>query len=187
MAFKIRNAQTKDVDAIAAVHIASWRETYRGLLADELLDDLRHDDRSRLWKNIIASNAQYPMSAQFVADMDGDIVGFGSCGPGRSKECLEAGFSGEISTLYVLAAQQNKGIGSALFHLLARHLEDIGAIGASLWVLDTNMRARNFYERHDGIVFSERTDDHRGSTTTEIAYSWRDLKLIQAHSTEGCA
>ena len=175
MTINIRHAKTEDSSAIATVHIASWHETYRGLLPDDLLDNLRHDDRANLWVEIIALNAQYPMNAQFVAEVEGTIVGFGSCGQGRSKDCLEAGYQGEISTLYVLKNHQNLGLGSEIFSQMTKHLLANEITTASLWVLDTNVHARCFYEKRGGVSFGERTDDHRGCSTTEISYGWRDL------------
>ncbi|MBO6792079.1 MAG: GNAT family N-acetyltransferase [Dinoroseobacter sp.] len=175
MTINIRPAKAEDADAIATVHINSWRETYRGLLPDELLDGLRQDERAELWSKIIAANGHYPTNAQFVADSAGEIVGFGSCGLGRSKECVAAGYKGEISTLYVLKPFQNYGLGSAIFHRIAKHLVGTGVDAASLWVLGTNIHARKFYERHGGVAFKERTDNHRGCSTTEIAYGWSHL------------
>ena len=172
MTINIRPAKAEDADAIATAHITSWRETYRGLLPDELLDSLRQDDRAELWSKIIASNGHYPTNAQFVADSAGEIVGFGSCGLGRSKECIAAGYKGEISTLYILKPYQNCGLGSAIFRRIAKHLVGTGIATASLWVLGTNAQARKFYERHGGVAFKERTDNYRGCSATEIAYGW---------------
>ena len=175
MTISIRPAKAEDADAIATVHITSWRETYRGLLPDELLDGLRQDDRVELWSKIIASNDHNPTNAQFVADSAGEIVGFGSCGLGRSKECVAAGYKGEISTLYILKPYQNCGLGSAIFQRIAKHLVGTGVDTTSLWVLGTNAHARKFYERLGGVAFKERSDNHRGCSTTEIAYGWSHL------------
>ena len=38
--FIFRKAQLGDQEGIAKVHIASWLETYRGLIADSYLDQL---------------------------------------------------------------------------------------------------------------------------------------------------
>ena len=172
----IRNATAADAESIATVQIQSWRETYRGLLADTVLDDLRHEDRAGLWKRIIASNAQYPMNAQFVAEAADKFVGFGSCGLGRSRDCLEAGYEGEISALYVLKSYQNHGFGSAIFDLMLTHLVSGGLASVSLWVLDTNTPARDFYERRGGVAFGTRTENDHGRSVTDIAYGWSDLR-----------
>jgi len=35
----VRAAVARDVPQIARLHVESWRETYRGLMADAVLDD----------------------------------------------------------------------------------------------------------------------------------------------------
>lgn len=87
---------------------------------------------------------------------------------------------GEIYALYVLASHQSSGLGSSLFRHLAGHLVGEGVVSASLWVLDTNTRARRFYERQGGAVFMDREDDDHGCVTTIIGYGWHDLSLIQS-------
>ena len=176
MAFEIETARIQDAEAIAAVHISSWRETYRGLLPNDLLENLQLDQRAELWRQIIASNQLSPSSAQYIARSKKQIVGFGSCGPGRSRTCVKEGYEGEISTLYVLNSHQHRGIGSALFHQMTVRLSSEGINSLSLWVLDTNLKARSFYERRGGVAFDKREDDHRGTLTTEIAYGWRNVE-----------
>ena len=69
-------------------------------------------------------------------------MGFASCGPARHRlEGLEA----EIYALYVLQAQQRRGVGRALVRACARHFVRHGCFGFYLWVLKAN-RARLFYE-----------------------------------------
>lgn len=43
-----------DARAIAAVHIASWRAAYRGLLPDAALDALTLDGREGDWRRWLA-------------------------------------------------------------------------------------------------------------------------------------
>lgn len=161
-----------DIVAIAKVHIQAWRETYRGLLPDHVLDELREDRRAEQWRRVFAANEGNAMNAQFVAEIHGDVVGFGSCGHGRYETCTKAGYEAEINSLYLLKRVQKQGVGTALFLRMLRHLADHGVDTASCWVLDTNAGARRFYERRDGVAFAERSDKGRGFTTTEIAYGW---------------
>ena len=46
----IRTAVESDVEAIAHVHVASWRETYPGIMPQEILDGLREEQRVDQWR-----------------------------------------------------------------------------------------------------------------------------------------
>ena len=45
----VRQAEIGDAAAIARVHVASWRTTYRGLLPDEFLDSLDEGRYTERW------------------------------------------------------------------------------------------------------------------------------------------
>jgi hypothetical protein len=46
----VRQARAEDVQAMARIHVQSWRETYRGLMADEILDHPGFvERRKRFW------------------------------------------------------------------------------------------------------------------------------------------
>src|ERR1700678_3784517 len=47
---RIRIAQQEDSVAIAAVHAASWRGSYRGILSDEYLNEKLESERLSIWK-----------------------------------------------------------------------------------------------------------------------------------------
>jgi hypothetical protein len=46
----VRQARAEDVKAMARIHVQSWQETYRGLMADEILDRPGFvERRERFW------------------------------------------------------------------------------------------------------------------------------------------
>ena len=51
---EVRWATADDAAAIAAVHIASWRAAYRGLLPDAVLDSLSLEARTDHWREWLA-------------------------------------------------------------------------------------------------------------------------------------
>jgi len=49
----IRHARVEDAEAIAAVHVAAWRESYTGLVPAEMLASLSVDERADRWRRIL--------------------------------------------------------------------------------------------------------------------------------------
>jgi Acetyltransferase (GNAT) family len=102
----IRTAQIAAAEGIAAVHVDAWRETYRGIVPDEILDQLSYERRAELWKRSIGERHQ----CLFVAEDLGRIAGFVSAGAGREAP---GGFDSEIYAIYLLRAHQGRGTGTA--------------------------------------------------------------------------
>src|SRR5690606_41064361 len=53
---------------------------------------------------------------------------------------------GEVTAIYLRQAHWGRGIGRRLFAAVVDRLREAGFEEAILWVLDTNARARRFYE-----------------------------------------
>lgn len=170
-AIGLRRAILADAPAIGALHVASWRETYTGLVPDAMLTGLTFEARTAMWSAVLADPDAFGRAALFVAEEDGRAVGFGACGDQRDNALADAGFGGEIGAVYVLRSHQQRGAGRALIGALFRALSDRGHAAASLWVLRENTAARAFYEGLGGEIVAERTE----AALTEIAYGWRNL------------
>ena len=78
--------------------------------------------------------------------------------------------------MYVLPEYWGKGYGRALLENSVNWLSAQGFDNAYLWVLDSNIRARQFYE-HCGFVETADTlkCDIAGVTVTDIRYVRRQL------------
>jgi ribosomal protein S18 acetylase RimI-like enzyme len=146
----IRRAIASDAAGMAAVHVTSWQETYRGLVADKVLDDPEFvNRRERYWTTTIPEAAD-GSSAIAVAERDGRIVGIASVG---APADADAAWQAEIFVIYVLSSEYGSGAGGLLLG------ETLGSRSASLWVADPNPRAQAFYRKHgfvpDGHVKNE--------------------------------
>lgn len=177
-AISFREAKPSDAAVLGALHVASWRETYAGLLPDPLLDGLSAEARSAMWGGILNDPAAVGGTAIFVAESEGEIVGFGACGRQRDEALKGQGFDGEVGAIYVRRSHQRAGVGQSLMSLMSRRLLDQGRRGAALWVLRENVSARTFYERLGGAVIGERSDEHAGAVLAEVAYGWSDLSPL---------
>ncbi|MEO7746749.1 MAG: GNAT family N-acetyltransferase [Actinomycetota bacterium] len=140
---RVRRAGVGDAAGIAAVHVASWQRAYRGLMPAELLDALSVPARTQRWAQNLGSTAAG--AATFVAEQDGEVIGFASIGPCRDEDAETAA---ELWALYLHPRHWGAGHGHVLHAHAVRALAATGAADATLWVLTTNQRARRFYERH---------------------------------------
>ena len=168
MTIRIRRATLEDVDAIAKIHVDTWRTQYITMLPEGLLDSLSYK-RSRTHYAGIMTND--PTKFLFVAESDTDgAIGFTMGGVGR-----ESGpFQGELYSIYILAPWQRQGIGSRLIQALAHELHHRGINSMLAWVLEANP-AKAFYEQHGGHYLRERMEPLGRESYREIAYGWTDL------------
>jgi GNAT superfamily N-acetyltransferase len=141
MPIQIREATTMNADAIAEVHVTTWRAAYRGILPAAYLDSLSVGIRADRWyRSLVAGQPRV-----LVADVDGAIVGWIAFGPCRDAD-KDASW-GEVEALYVLPAYWGNGVGRRLMECARRKLTEAGYTDVLLWVLAENGRARAFYSQ----------------------------------------
>jgi ribosomal protein S18 acetylase RimI-like enzyme len=168
----VRPAAIDDAAAIARVHVASWRTTYRGLLPDDFLASLGEEPYTERWTRVIGDGS----SRVFVVDENGDVVGFASCGRERAGE---AGFAGELYAIYVLDRAQRQGHGRELVRAVAGALREMRLEDMIVWVLRDNTPARHFYERLGGVYVRSQPITIGAATLEEVSYGWRSLGRIR--------
>jgi GNAT superfamily N-acetyltransferase len=163
----IREAKPEDASRIAFVHVRTWQSAYRGQVPDEFLDSLSVEKREQAWNKWFAGEEIRPNEV-FVAEVEGAVVGFANIGHSRDTPAEED--TGELRAIYLLPDYWDTRTGAALMDVatdaLRRRFKR-----ATLWVLDSNDRARRFYERggwsHDGTTID---DDSRGFVLREVRY-----------------
>ena len=135
-AFDLRAAKPGDAGALGALHCQAWRETYPGLLPAAMLQGLSPEKSA-------ARFAQEGCRDMLLAFCGGEPAGFCGFGPWRAGP---GAAEGEIIGLYVLKAYQRRGVGTALLRAALAALAARGLDRVSLWVLDGNKKAVQFYE-----------------------------------------
>lgn len=165
---EVRAADVDDAEQIAEMHVRSWQAGYRGLLPQDYLDGL--DPASRVpARRRVLQDADLPRSGTLVAADDGLVVGFAHIGRSRDEAADDS--VGEVFAIYLAPGAWGKGHGRALMAAALAQLALAGYQQATLWVLDSNARARRFYEaagfRPDGAV---KDDESRGFRLTEVRY-----------------
>jgi RimJ/RimL family protein N-acetyltransferase len=163
--YVIRAATVEDAAGIAEAHVISWQAAYRGLLPQALLDGLSVERRTAQWQQTIPSGN---WDIHVAADPGGHVGGFMTAGPSRDNDADKT--VGELMTIYLRPELWSLGIGGRL------HAAGIASMAtrfeqATLWVLDSNVCSRAFYERQgwqpDGTVKREAIGD---AEVVEVRY-----------------
>jgi len=136
----VRPMVRDDVEDVAAFVNDCWRQTYRGILADDFLDGLTTEDRMARIRGDQDGGAR----AWLVRDRDG-LAGMVMAGPSH-QEFFES--DGEVTMIYVRDRWLGTGLGHELFAGACRWLVDAGFEAIVLDVFLGNERAARFYRRH---------------------------------------
>jgi GNAT superfamily N-acetyltransferase len=165
----VRAAKIQDASAIAHVHVQSWRTTYPGIVPDAYLASLNEAARALSWQDQLIRDIQV-----YVAEQDGELVGF-ICG-GPIREPLHQ-YDAELFAIYLLEQAQGQGLGTALLRKLAESLGAKGFKGMIAWVLERNP-AIHFYEKSGGTPVSDKQIEIGGVLLQEVAFAWPDLAKL---------
>jgi GNAT superfamily N-acetyltransferase len=165
----IRLAAVPDAADIAEVHVRSWQGAYRGLMPQEHLDALDPAARAERWTRSLGA-VDGIHAGVLVAEGHEGVQGFASFGPTRDPD-ENPEQVGEVTAIYLIPAAWGTGCGRALMTAALQRLAVAGYREMTLWVLDTNARARRFYAaaglHPDG---SEKADDSDGFPLRELRY-----------------
>ena len=168
---RIRSAPDADRPAIAELHAQSWRDAYRSVLPDSLLDGALDAIMADRW----AGQAIGPRDAVFVAEERGMLVGFAATWDGEPVY---------IDNLHVAAEARSRGIGRRLLAETARHFLALGAKGALLHVVAENERARDLYLALGGRPEGIEDSDMYGTLVPNERILWDDLSLLLERASE---
>ena len=165
-------ATSADAAAIALLHAQSWRIAYRGLLADEYLDEHVLGDRTSFWSTRF--NAPKPERRRVLKALrESTLLGF---------VCVlldeEPAWGARLDNLHVSPALKGTGIGHALFQAArewtAQMMPDASM---HLWCVERNLVARRFYDRQGGTVVETAVRPiAQGLCLPELRYLWPPLR-----------
>lgn len=173
----LRPAVPADADALAAVHVTSWAETYPGLMPDDFLAHMTgpqmRQRRAAHWERTLAEG----LEVVTVAEQAGQVVAFAGAGATRLHTAIPGDYDAELFTLYALKAAQGQGLGRALLRATATALLERGFTGLAVWVLGVNP-TRTFYAHLGATELGRKTEEVPGGVLTEVALGWRDLRAL---------
>jgi ribosomal protein S18 acetylase RimI-like enzyme len=170
MSVAVLTATAADAAEIARVHAATWQAAYAGLLPADYLDAMPKtvEQRADRWRTTLTTGTGTVLVVH-AAENDEGLAGFVAVGPSRDTDAAER--TGELMAIYVHPQFWGERIGTALHDAGLAALSAPGHETATLWVLDTNQRARAFYERH-GWSLDGHTEPAEigGVAVTELRY-----------------
>lgn len=138
----IRRADRHDAQAIAAVHVETWRTACPRLLPEAVLAGFSVEAERVEWERRLCGGP----AETWVGLIEGLIVGWAMLGPPRDDD-LEPTLVQELYGLYLLPRFWGRGIGWTLCQTAEDRMRQRGAQTVVLWVHAQNQRARRFYER----------------------------------------
>ncbi len=167
LALSVRSARPEDAADLARIYIASWQDTYAGVIAHSLLGAMSHKSHAARWQTTIKGGG----GALVAEDANHGIVGLCSLGAARDGGL---GFEGEIYTLYVDPAFLGMGAGRALMAGAFESFKDRQLRSCLIWAHAKN-NACFFYEAMGGRRVATRTTRLMGELTPEIGFGWKQL------------
>ena len=170
----VRRPQPDEAAAMAALHVACWRESYEAFLPRALFESLAAEKRHAIWARQIAD----PERILWTAYEETEPLAFINAGAAAEKDRGDA--DGEIAALYVRKAFHRTGLGRML---MARAADDWVARGGHalrVGVISANTSARAFYEGLGGQFLRNDHYDWDGNDLEIAIYRFdpaRDLAL----------
>ncbi|MBB5344078.1 GNAT family N-acetyltransferase [Tunturibacter empetritectus] len=150
-----------------------WRVGGRrtGIVPELYLAGLKETEREASWREWLTLDIDV-----FVAELEGEVVGFAS--GGAIRERVE-GFDAELFAIYLLREAQGHGIGTALVRRLAGSLKERGFGSMVAWVLEDNASGP-FYTWSGAVRVCSKEMEVGGVMLPVVAYGWGDLEAIAA-------
>jgi ribosomal protein S18 acetylase RimI-like enzyme len=177
MTLRIRPARAREAGLVLALHLASWRDAYRGVLDPDFLTGPMEEVLRARWREVFARR-RHP-GAVLLARRGGEAVGFVAAWL-RDEDCY-------VDNLHVRPGLRGGGFGRALLGAAAVRLA-AGARSASLGVFAANQRAVRFYAALGGEVGPEAMGETFGQKVPEHEVRWPSIGvLIRACATPASA
>jgi ribosomal protein S18 acetylase RimI-like enzyme len=164
LAIDVRRAEIDDVEGITAVHDASWRYAYEGLIPAQELARMIARRGPRWWSRAIRRG-----TAVLVLEVGGTIAGYATFGPNRARDLMQ---KGEIYEIYLLPEYQGVGLGTQLFLAARKELARHGYETAVVWALADNEPACRFYRNAGGRRVARSTEQFGKMVLAKVAYAW---------------
>jgi len=154
---ELREAGPDDLAGIVSVFLDCWRQSYRGVLPDRLVDQMTDDAAYDLWRRSLSA----PGATVVVAVRDAVVLGV-------TRYALD-GSTGFVHSLYVSPDARGLGLGRRLLDRAAADLAAAQATSASLWVFADNAPSIGFYAAcgwlPDGVI---RVQDEFGEPELQL-------------------
>ena len=145
MSLRIRRATPADADALSAIGVRTFVDTFGHLYPPEDLQAFLHNSHTEA---VYARYLADPAYALWVLENDTGVHGYALAGPVQLPHPDAQPGDGELKRLYVDKALHNAGWGGKLFEEALAWLERDGPRTLWISVWSENHGAQRFYARH---------------------------------------
>ena len=146
-------------------HISCWRSAYKGIVPDEVFDNMSAEIEQRVERCKKALND--PDYEFYYAEYENRMVGRLIIGKSRDQDKPDAG---EIQAIYLIEEFWDKGYGKEMLNFAFEQLKNMGFNEIILWVLEENKRGRRFYERNGFVLDGAKKEMEFGKTLVCLRY-----------------
>lgn len=148
MNYVIRRRTKEDCKAIAHVVTVGWNETYKGIVPDYFLEELKTNEEERA--NNMLSKFDENNNHQFVLEINNEVVGFVNFGASEDDEYK----CGEIFALYIISKYKGLGLGKKLVEAATKELKEMGFNSMIIACLKGNP-SNEFYKHIGGAYVKD--------------------------------
>ena len=162
----IRVAKEKDINYIANIKVYGWKNTYAEIIDSKILDNMSIE------KEINSYRSKYSLNDIFVAELEGEIVGFCRTYDYNVPQ-YDSDIDCEIREIYVKSDIKRMGIGTKLFNFVLNYYKMKNKNKLYLGVFESNTSARNFYEKMGGQIWKKDFLEIDGKKYPTISYIYK--------------
>jgi GNAT superfamily N-acetyltransferase len=147
----VRAARALDAPGLARVQVASWRESFAGLVPEALIAELASADAvsqfTESWERAISSppTSKHRVHVAIAKPGEPEILGFAAAGPATDEDLWPA-TDGELYELHVLPALADEGHNGRLLNAVADTFAEDGFSTGYTWALAGDARRIEFLE-----------------------------------------
>jgi len=164
----VRRGSRGDLEAVSAIKVGSWADTYSSLIPPDVLAQFLDLDHSLA--DLRESTARPDALFLVAEDAHGALIGF-------ALAFLEQGPEPWLESLHVTSAHRGRGAGTALLRELAARLVARGYRTMSLGVVKGNEGAGRLYSRLGATLVGIGPTDWAAGVDHEV-YRWADLAQL---------
>ena len=172
---EIKELTLEDIPDYVKVDTLAWQESYKGLIADSILDEVANNVENSIQKQINKfDNDKKNNIKKFVFKVNNEAVGMTGIGKSTYEKDEDIG---ELYSLYLLNKVKKKGYGKMLFY---RDVKELIGLGFNSMVIGclVNNPANDFYKHMGGKLIEVVTKKIKGYNMTENIYYYENLKEL---------
>ena len=129
----VRKVKYEDIEQIVDINMKDWKKEYRGIIDDEILDNLNRNEKIKKWRE------HYTVGNVIVAEENGVVLGY--CKYDDNVVSKNTDIDSEIIAIYVDCDKLGRGVGRKLVEYVMNDLRNKNKNKMIIWCLEKNENA----------------------------------------------